>query len=122
MKYCYSTSEEYCEGEFDSPEAAAEEYFGMHAGYTVCYVAERIEVDEEKISNMINTYFIIEQIGESISEEVGEVSNNYLQNVSNDKHKELAALIAKWIYENYKPDFFQAGDMIKKFERSEVQS
>lgn len=105
MKYAYSYDEENFTGEFDSPEAAAEEAFDNDPEMESVYVGE---VVKEAAHAFVNARLIVENLQEQAADDCGEWAEDWLEALQKNKEKlaELEQVVGDWIQEQYPPTFW----------------
>lgn len=72
----------------------------------------RIGIVEEATNHGVDVDFVIEDIQNSVYEEIGEVAEDYLDDVTKEHREELEEALNKVFYEwqekyNYKPTFYK---------------
>ena len=123
--YGYSVNEEFFSGECLSSEKAIVECVyeneQLEEGSTI-WIAEREEVDLLQCLPEANR--IIEDMQESMYEEVGEVSEDFLGNADSKATKDLdnilTCAVLGWMYANELiPEFWKAENVIEHIVRKE---
>lgn len=116
-KYVWSENEEmFNSEEFDTIEEALEDAKQYIDYPTIVYIGKVKEVNELDI---INASRIIDDVREAVYEQAGEVSEDFLDKVTDEQEKMLKEKVEKVFYEWLKetkniPSFFAVRD-IKEF-------
>lgn len=84
MKYAYSTDQENYEGEFDSREEAALEAFASDEDAETAWIGIMVTPPRRP-----NAEWLIEKVAEDTTEESGEWSDGYLENIPDEAKAEL---------------------------------
>lgn len=105
MTYSHCTDGEFFRGEFATPEEAAADAFTENPGLKEVEVGENIKRPSEYF---VFADSILEDVAECAQETCGEVANEWLRNLMDDKGKkaELEKLVGGWIDANDPPQFW----------------
>lgn len=101
---CYSTDEEVYHKDYE----AVLEHFAECAeiGEKVSYFEGEV-VQGDHSSYLTSCWSLIENMQETASEEAGEFSDGYLEDLSQEKQEELRLQVLDWLEKNAKqPNFF----------------
>ncbi len=114
-KYCYSLNGESFYGEYETKEGAVEQgkEEALEEGQNEIFIG----ICEEYIPS-ISAWQVIDSIQEDAYDKLGEFSQGYLDDVSNEHREELQdklnQVLSKWIEEhNYIPDFWSVKNVEK---------
>lgn len=114
-----SYEDEPFHGRFESVDAAAIAGFEHYPDAENIWVCEGYPV---RLTDFIHGNNIIDNIVENAGEEVGEVTNGWLEKVPNEKVRELEQLIADWIMREYPPKFWLAKNIKQVFRKDYPES
>ena len=99
---------------FESVDAAAVAGFEHYTDAHAIWVCEGYPV---QLTDFIHGDGIIDDIVENAGEEVGEVTNGWMEKVPNERVRELEQLIADWIMKEYPPSFWLAKNAKRVFRK-----
>jgi len=110
--YSYSTDEEHFSGDFETPEAAAEECFFNFSDVDSCFVGEN---QKFKAHDFIPVASFLENVQGNAGDVCGESAEDWLHAVSTNKAKksELKMLIGDWLETHAPVTFFAVGDVVE---------
>lgn len=111
VTYSYSTDNEHFYGDFETPEAAAEECFINYSDVDNCYVGINCKYSAHEY---VDIRYLLEKIGEEAESECGESAIDWLDGIKENKEKrnELAKIIG---------DFLEAHDPVTFFRVHEFE-
>lgn len=113
--YGYGTVEdEPFQGNCATFDEAVAEGFDLHSDAESIWICEGYAV---KVRNFVHADGILDNIAENAADEVGEVADDWLHKVPNEKSQELKDLIATWIETNYPPRFWLAKNSKQVFRK-----
>ena len=101
-------------GTYESVDAAAVAAFDYYPDAESIWICEGYPVT---LTNFIHGGGIIDNIVENVGEEVGEVSEGWLEKVPSEKVHELEQVIADWIMKEYPPRFWLAKNTKRVFRK-----
>lgn len=120
MKYSYSTNEENYEGEFDTPEEAAQACFAENPDHHVCWVGEAVRPQPE---NFIDGDLLIEHIMEQdeFSGDWAEAWPEATKEQKADLDERLKNMFLEWMdAHDLRPSFWNIENP-KQFENPNVE-
>jgi hypothetical protein len=113
--FSYSTNEETYQGDYASPEAAAEAGFQDNPDYDSLWIGINKKFTAH---DFISVSDILDGIAENAGDECGEAAEDWLVKIEKDpvKRDELCTLLGDWLEAN-DPVTFCSVDEVIKFER-----
>ena len=102
-KYSGSTSDDIFHDEFDTIQEAQDYFNDDLQERDIYYIGENVKLT---VKQFVDVEFMIERMVESAVEEVGDVGEDYLRDVTEEEKDELTEIIAKWFKnKGYSPSF-----------------
>lgn len=115
-KWCYSLNGEDFEGGCNTKEEAIEEakdYIeSVGESHKTIYLG-RIQ----PVAISVNTEYLLDEVGDNVYAEVGDIASDYLTDVTDEDLDELDTkvneVVRDWVMEHYPPNFSSVDNVVK---------